>query len=284
MAFSTNWANKNWANKMIYEKTVVITGASSGLGKALALELARTRANLVLFARNEERLNETKRLCQELGSCPLIVSGDVTLPQDCKRLIELTIDKYDSLDYMITNAGVSMWAKFEEVEDVSIFRKIMETNYLGALHCVYYALPYLRKSRGMIVAISSIQGKIAVPFHTGYVASKHALQGFLGSLRTELKGSGVDILMVLPHWLRGTNLRGNAFGKNGNIIGESKREHSKESITLERCSRDIIEAMGKRKRELVIPLKLKFLTWLNIFNPKIVDSIVSGKVSQQKDS
>lgn len=265
-------------------KTIIITGASSGLGRTLALELAKTGANLVLSGRDHDRLEETKKLVQDFASPPLIVSGDVTKPEDCKRLVDFSISQFGSLDSLITSAGVSMWAKFEEVEDVSIFGKIMETNYLGALFCVYYALPHLRESKGMVVAISSIQGKIGVPFHTGYVASKHALHGFLGSLRTELNGSNVHILTVMPHWLKGTNLRKNAFGKSGDVIGESKREHSKESITLEKCSKEIIEAMVKRKRELIIPPRLKVLPWLALLNPKILDSIIKGKVSGQKES
>jgi short-subunit dehydrogenase len=267
--------------RAFFKKTVIITGASSGLGRSLAVELARAGANLTLFSRNEGGLRETEKLCRELGATSLVVTGDVRKPEDCKRLIELAISQYGSLDYLVASAGVSMWAKFEEVSDISIFHKVMETNYLGAVYSTYYALPHLRKSKGMIVVISSIQGKIGVPFHTGYVASKHALQGFFSSLSSELDGSGVDVLMVLPHWLRGTNLRKNAFGRDGSFIGESRRGHSKESVTLQRCCREIIESMEKRKRELVIPPKLKILPWLNLVNPKIVEFIVKGKVEEQ---
>ena len=266
---------------MFREKTVVITGASSGLGAALALACAKRGANLVLFSRNGEKLRETETDCRESGSETLAVTGDVRVPEDCKRLVDCTLSQYGSLDYLIANAGVSMWARFEEVEDLSIFRKLVETNYLGAVYCVYYALPYLKESGGMVVAISSIQGKIGVPLHTGYVASKHALQGFFESLRTELGGSGVDVLTVLPHWLRGTDLRKNALGKDGNLIGPSPRRHSKESIDLEACCQAIIEALGKRKRELVIPPKLKLLPWLNLISPRIVEFFVKGEMGRQ---
>ena len=265
---------------MFSGKTVIITGASSGLGESLALEFARAGANLVLFARNEDKLRETEKICHNFRSNPLIVTGDVTKPEDCERLVDLTINRYGTLDYLVANAGISMWARFEDIKDISIFRKLMETNYLGAVHCTYYALPHLRKSKGMIVVISSIQGKIGIPFHTGYVASKHALQGFFDSLRIE--ENGIDILMVLPHWLRGTNLRKNAFGTDGNNIGESSAKHGKESITLERCCNAIIKAMRERKKELVIPPKLKFLPWLNLINPKIVEFLVKSKMKQQQ--
>ncbi len=184
------------------------------------------------------------------------------------------------MDFLVACAGVSMWAKFEQVQDLSVFRRLMETNYLGVVNCVHHALPHLKKSRGMIVAISSIQGKIGVPLHTGYVASKHALQGFLAALRTEL--DEVHILTVMPHWLRGTGLRQQAFGKDGKTLGASSRSHSKESISLEDCSRAVIRAMGKRKRELVIPAKLRVLPWLSLIHPKIVEFLVKRKVEEQE--
>ena len=266
---------------MLQKKTVVITGASSGLGASLAVAFAEMGANLVLFSRNQERLEEVESLCQGPGDRPIIVTGDIAQPDDCERLVASAISKFGTLDYLVTNAGVSMWAKFENICDVSIFSKIMETNYLGTVHCVYYALPYLRKSQGMIVAISSIQGKIGVPFHTGYTASKHAIQGFFASLRAELTENDIDILIVTPHWLRGTSLRKNAFGKDGNVIGISSKKHSQESISLQKCSQAILNAASKRKKELMIPPKLKILPWLNLINPKIVDFLVKQKMLEQ---
>ncbi len=266
---------------MFCEKTAVITGASSGLGASLALAFAEAGANLGLFALDEEGLVETEGKCREHGVGVLTATGDVGKPEDCEQVVERTVSQFGSVDYLIACAGISMWARFDEVEDIALFRRLMETNYLGIVHCVYYALPHLKKSKGTIVAISSIQGKIGVPHHTGYVASKHAVQGFFESLRTELIGSGVDVLTVLPHWLRGTNLRKSALGRDGSAVGESRKKHSKESVSLEACSEAIIEAMKKGKRELIIPSKLKFLPWLNLINPKIVQFLVKGAVEQQ---
>lgn len=266
---------------MFAGKTIIITGASSGLGQSLALKLAEDGADLVLFARNKERLKKTAQRCQEFKARPLIVTGDVTKSEDCAKLIDRTLGRFGSLDYLVANAGVSMWARFEEIQDISIFPKIMETNYLGVVYCTYYALPHLRKSNGMVVAISSIQGKIGVPYHTAYVASKHALQGFFASLRAELGGSKIDILIVLPHWLKGTNLRNSALGKDGRSMGKAKACHSKEAIGLEKCTEDIVKAMGKRKRELVLPTKLRILPWLNLISPRIVDFLVQGKMKRE---
>ncbi len=266
---------------MLQGKVAIVTGASSGLGAVLAQELAKAGVHLALFARREEKLVVTAEHCRSLGVRVITVVGDVTVVDDCKRLVSETVSEFGRVDYLMANAGISMWARFEEIEDVSVFGKLMETNYLGVVNGVHAALPELKKTGGMIVAISSIQGKIGVPLHTGYVASKHAVLGFFEALRMELDGSGVDILTVLPHWLRGTDLRQSAFGKDGEALGASSRKHSKESITLEDCSVAILKAMKKRKRELVIPWKLRALPWLNLINPKIVAWLVKGKVNDQ---
>ena len=203
------------------DKSIIITGASSGLGAALAHGFAAKGAHLALLARSAGRLGEVAARCRELGSSrALAVPGDVKRPEDCARLLETVTSEFGAVDYLVANAGVSMWARFDEVEDLDVFRHLMEVNYLGVVNCVHFALPHLKQSRGMIVAVSSIQGKISVPMHTGYVASKHALQGFCDALRMELADSGVDVLTVLLHWLRGTELRQNALGGDGKARGQ----------------------------------------------------------------
>ena len=200
-------------------KTVVITGASAGLGATLAVECAQQGARLVLLARNAERLEAVARECEQLGSEVLTVVGDVAIAEDGRRLVEAAIERFGSIDYLIANAGVSMWTEFAAIEDVTLFRKLMEVNYLGAVHCVHPALPHLKKSKGLFVAISSIQGQVGVPLHTGYSASKHALQGFCDALRMEVAESGVGAMTVLLHWLKGTELRQRALGKDGKALG-----------------------------------------------------------------
>ncbi|HXK61522.1 MAG TPA: SDR family oxidoreductase [Acidobacteriota bacterium] len=261
---------------------LLITGAASGLGRELALDLAREGNDLALFDRNSEPLHATAQECFELGSNTVPVVGDVTNPEDCRRFVDAAAERFGRIDGLIANTGVSMWAKFEEIKDLDVFTKLMNVNYLGIVYCTYFALPYLKESRGIIVAISSIQGKIGVPYHTGYVASKHAVQGFFNALRTELRGTGVDILLVLPHWLTGTKLREHAYGKDGAPLGNARSRHSRESVTVSACSQAIIRAMRKRQRELVIPPKLKALPWLSLISPRLVEYIVTRKVDEQR--
>ncbi len=258
-------------------KSIIITGASSGLGRALALELPWYDTNLVLFARNQEKLLETQNLCAKFNSPCIIFSGDVTKPEDCKKLTDLTLDRFGALDILIANAGIGMRAKFEEIEDISILNKMMTTNYLGAVNCTQHALSHLKKSKGLIVVISSIQGKQGVPLHTGYAASKHALHGFFDSLRIELQDTGVDILIALPSWISNPDWRQNSLGMDGQPRGESSKKQSKSAVSLEECSQAIIKAILKRKREVVIPAKLKFLPLLNLINPKMVEFFIKRK-------
>ena len=268
---------------MFRDKIVIVTGASSGLGATLATEFAATGAKVALFSPEEEKQAEVARQCETAGGKALSVVGDVTLERDCKILVEETLSSFGGIDYLIANAGISMWAPFADVDDLQVFRKLVEVNYLGAVNCIHYALPHLIASKGMVVAITSIQGKIGVPLHTGYVGSKHALQGFCESLRMELAGTGMGVLTVLPHWLRGTDLRKNAFGKDGRALGTSSRRHSKESISLEVAARAIMKATHKRKRTLVIPWKLRLLLALNLFSPGLAESLITGAVKHQDD-
>ena len=238
---------------------------------------------MAIFARNGEKLEEVAKACRDGGGETLAVVGDVTMAEDGKRLVAETVGRFGRIDYLVANAGVSMWTLFEEVEDLALFRKLMEVNYLGAVYCVHPALQYLQESGGVFVAVSSIQGKVGVPLHTGYSASKHALQGFCDALRMEVEESGVGVMTVLLHWLRGTKLRQNALGGDGQALGESSRKHGAESATLEEASRTIMAGMLARQRQLYIPKKLKLLVGANALWPQLAERVVKGTVGREDE-
>lgn len=264
-------------------KTVVITGASSGLGAALALCCARQHARLFLAAPDASALEAVAERCREAGaSTATVLPTDVTQPDDCARLIARAAGETHGIDYLVLNAGISMWARFEDIEDLGLFKRLMEVNYLGAVYCTRHALPHLRATKGLIVAVSSIQGRVGIPLHTGYSASKHALEGFLGALRHELEGSGVDILTVLPHWLSGTGLRASALGPQGAPMGDAKRSHSREAVPVETAAEIIAGAMLARRKELVIPAKLRALFLVNALCPRLAAWIIKWKMAQQQ--
>jgi NAD(P)-dependent dehydrogenase (short-subunit alcohol dehydrogenase family) len=267
---------------MLFEgKSIIVTGASSGLGAALAEAFAREGGRVTLVARRGDELEKVAQVCRDAGGDAAVVVGDVTQLEDCRRAVDEAVANHGGVDVLVANAGVSMWARFEDVADTDLFRQLIDVNYMGAVNCIHAALPHLKERRGAIAAVSSIQGKIPVPLHTGYVASKHALQGFLDTLRGELKQSGVDVITALPHWLRGTGLRQSAFSKDGDRVGEGRRGHSRESVSLEACSLAIVKAISRRDHEVVIPWKLKFLPWLRLLAPKTLDRIVRSEMDRQ---
>lgn len=274
---------------MFAGKSIAITGASSGLGAAIARRIVAfatphegVTTHLTLFARRQEALDATALSCREAGATVSTIAGDVTAREDCERFIDSAVGNAGGLDYLILNAGIGMWAAFEAVEDVDIYRRLMDTNYLGAIYCLHHALPELRRRHGMVVVISSLQGKLAVPYHTGYSASKHALQGFFDALRTEVPQSELDILLVHPHWIEGTNLRHHALGADGNHMGSRRRKHGHEAIPLDVCCDKILRAMARRRQELFIPWWLKQVTLLHELFPRTVNRFVLRKVKQQK--
>ena len=168
-------------------KTLLITGASEGIGRALALELAPERPNLLLSARNAARLEETAAECRTRGARAEIFAGDVARSADCAACVARAVELFSGLDVLVNNAGITMWARFDAVSDFSVYERLLAVNYLGAVHMTAAALPHLKSSRGLIVAMASIAGLTGVPERTGYAASKHAMVGFFESLRIELQ-------------------------------------------------------------------------------------------------
>lgn len=253
-------------------KTIVLTGASAGIGKELALSLAQKGANLVLAARSSVGLEETAALCVSQGGKAIAVPTDVTQPEDCQKLIETAVSTFGRIDYLVNNAGITMLSPFDAVTDLSIFDQLMRVNYLGAVYCTHYALPYLKESCGLLVAISSLCGKTAVPTRTGYVASKHAMQGFFDTLRIELQGSGIDVLVISPGFVA-TDIRSRALGGNGKPLGQSPRDENQGTLSVEACVRQIVWAMEKRKREHLMTVKGKLIPWAKLIVPGFVDRL-----------
>ena len=258
---------------------IAITGASSGLGQHLAQQAASRGMHLAIMARNDSKLNV---LAKKIGGDILVFSGDVTSEDDCKKFINATIDKFGSMDHLITNAGQSMWTNFDEIEQVDLFRKLMDVNFMGVVNCIHPSLDSLKKTSGQVVVISSIQSKFGVPAHSAYSASKHAVEGLIDSLRFELQSSKINFMIVYPHWIRGTEMRQNALGSNGEKIGNQKRNHNKSSVSAEDCARNIIDALPKRRKSLFIPGKLKYLPALKLLLPPVFRWLIRSKIKSQK--
>ena len=259
-------------------KAVIITGASSGIGRQLALQLSEQGAWLSLAARDIKRLDEVANQCRDRGARVLAVPTDVSQKGQCQTLIERTAAEYKKIDTLINNAGITMWARFDEIQDLGMLEKIMQVNYFGSVYCTHFALPHLRKSKGQIVGVSSLTGKTGVPTRSGYSASKHAMAGFFDSLRIELEEFGVSVTMIYPGFVA-SEVRNRAFGADGEPLGQSPVQESN-VMSPDTCARMIIAAATKRKRELVMTFRGKFGLWLKLVSPAIVDRIARKAITK----
>ncbi len=226
----------------LHHKVLLITGASSGLGKELAILCAQAGARLALFARNAERLQRT---AQECGNDALIFAGDVRKDEDCRTAVHNTIAHYGGIDILVNNAGISMCASVRECASLEKFREIIDTNFWGAAQCAHAALDSLRERKGMIVNISSIQGGIGTQRHSVYAAGKHALEGFFDSLA--LEETDIHILKARLGWMDNTHF-------NENRIGDKITYHKK-GMDIRYCASKLIKAMQRKKHTITLPHK-----------------------------
>ncbi len=258
-------------------KTYVITGASSGIGAALALEWAKRGDNVVLAARSEGELTALAGKC---GERALVVRTDVTDPAQCEAMVKAAVARFGGIDVLVNNAGISMWARFREITDLGMFERIMRVNYLGTVYATHFALPHLVASGGLVVGISSLTGKTGVPTRSGYAASKHAMQGFLDSIRIELRGTGVDVLVVSPGFVK-TDIRSKVLGPDGKALEKSPRDESA-GMSVEECTRIIVRAVDHRAREVVMTPQAKVGMWLKLAFPGLVDRIAERAVREDR--
>lgn len=257
-------------SKSFSENVVVLTGASSGIGCHLALQLAEHGARLALAARNVDKLKEVAEQCKKRGGLALVVPTDISEQSQCQSLVERTFKEYGQIDTLINNAGISMHSRFDEIHDVTMMQKVMEVNFFGSVFCTFFALPYLKKTKGRLVGISSFSGKFPSPMASGYGASKHAMAGFFDSLRVELKDFGISVTMVYFSWIK-TGISSRALGAEGRPLGKTLG-HENDAMPVEDCARLIIGAVAKRKREL-LPFQGKLGLWMNLLFPSIVDRV-----------
>lgn len=250
----------------------VITGASSGIGRSLALGLAEAGAPLVLAARSNERLTEVATECEARGGRALVVPTDVTEPVHCQNLAERAVEHYGRIDTLVNNAGIAMIARFDEVRELSLYERIMRVNYLGSVYCTHSCLPYLKQSGGHIVVIASVAGRTGVPLYSAYSASKHAMIGFFESIRIELKPAGVGVTLILPDFISsGIHERG-VNGEGGNV-GMAHNVDYQRAMSPEKCARLCIRAMARRRREVYLSWRGRIGQWIKVAAPDTIDAL-----------
>ncbi len=255
-------------------QVVILTGASSGIGRALALELARRHGRLVLAARDRARLDEVAALCQAQGAEALVVPTDVTVEDQCRKLADEATARFGRVDVLINNAGRAMWSRFDQLDDLRVIEEVMRLNFFGGVYCTRHALPALKQSRGLIVAMASISGLLGVPMLSGYAASKHAVIGFYESLRIELERSGVGVTIIAPDYVQ-SEILDRALDAHGKPLAHSPLDQRK-MLTAEACARRVVKAMDRRERLVLTSFRSAAARWGQLLAPKLVDSITAG--------
>jgi short-subunit dehydrogenase len=257
-------------------KVIILTGASQGIGKALALALAPQQPRLVLAARDEAALQAVAATCQARGAETFVFPTDVTDEAQCRGLIRRTVESASRIDVLIHNAGGGMNARFDEMTDISVFEKLMRLNYLGPAYLTHEALPHLKKSRGQIVVVSSVAGLTGVPLRTAYSGSKHAVFGLFESLRIEVAEHGVSVTMIAPDFVQ-SEIHVRAFGPDGKPVGDSTIAE-RVAMPADRCAALIVHAMERRQRLLITSLRGKLGRFVRLVAPRLIDRIASRAI------
>lgn len=236
--------------KTFHNKVVWITGASSGIGEAMAYELAKEGARLALSARNQERLEEIRKYCLSLGSEVAIFPFDLSHVEEIPKVANQVLNHFKKLDLLVNNGGISQRGLASETS-LDVDRRIMEINFFGNIALTKAVLPYMiRQGYGHLAVTSSIVGKFGYPRRSSYSASKHALQGFYESLRTEMIGKNIKVTIILPGRIR-TNISFHALNEKGKEHGEMDKGQA-QGMPAENFARKVLRGIRKQKKEILI--------------------------------
>lgn len=262
-------------------KTVVITGASSGIGRAMALEFASLGANVMMGARQGDKLKSlTEEILSRGGSADYIVT-DVTKEEACRALIEKAVAVFGGIDILICNAGISMRALLDDV-DTRVLHQLMDVNFWGCVYCTKYALPYIQASRGSIVGISSVAGLHGLPCRTGYSASKFAMTGFLETVRIENRTKGVHVMIACPGFTA-SNIRYTALMADGCQQGQTPRKEGK-MMTAEEVAHRIAKGISRRRRLLRMEWEGRTTYFIKKLSPLFLDRMFYKVMAREPDS
>lgn len=262
------------------DKVVVVTGASSGIGLAVCREFAKNKARLVLAARSEEKMAE---IAGELASQTevIYVRTDVSVEDDCRKLMEAAVSHFGRIDILVNNAGISMRALFKDL-DLDVIRKLMDVNFWGTVYCTKYALPHLLESKGSVVGVISTAGYKGLPARTGYSASKFAINGFLDTLRVENLYNGLHVLVFAPGFTS-SNIRKTALLADGAEQGDTPRDEGK-MMSAERVARIMLRSIRLRRRRVTLTATSKLLLILIRIFPGLTDRLEYKYMASEPDS
>ena len=268
-------------------KVIIVTGASSGIGLASVYRFMELGANVVLAARSIDKLEKiADDLNQKFAahsSRPIAhcIKTDVTKEEDCKNLIEKTVDKFGKIDVLVNNAGISMRAVFKDL-DLKVMHSLMDTNFWGTVYCTKYALPYLLESKGTVVGVISTAGYVGLPARTAYSASKFAVRGFLETLRIEHLYDGLHVMIFAPGFTT-SNIRNVALTADGSPQGETPRDENR-MMSAERVARILSRGIMRRRAEMVLTPLGKATLFVSRNLPRVTDKVEYRMMANEPNS
>ena len=267
--------------KFLKDKVIVITGASSGIGEAMAKEYAKAGAKVVLGARRQEELKRVADDITARGGKVAYSVCDVTKEEDCRQLMECAIQNFQRIDILICNAGLSMRALFDDC-DLKVLHRLMDVNFWGTVNCTKYALKHLQESQGSLVGISSVAGIHGLPGRTGYSASKYAMTGFLDTIRVENLKKGLHVMTACPGFTA-SNVRFSALTADGSQQGETPRNEDK-MMTPEEVAHIVAKGIRRRKRLCLMEWEGRATHFVKKFFPGLVDRLFYAVMAKEPDS
>ena len=262
-------------------KVIVITGASSGIGLASARLFASLGARLSLAARSIDRLEAEAASLASSGGDVLCVRTDVSREEDCRNLIEKTVERFGRIDILVNNAGVSMRAMFRDL-DLGVIKTLMDVNFWGTVYCTKYALPYLLESKGSVVGVISIAGYAGLPGRTGYSSSKYVIRGFLDTLRIEHLYDGLHVMVFAPGFTA-SNVRNAALTADGSRQGKTPRDEGK-MMTAEKVAEYMARGLERRKSEMILTPIGKLTVFMHNILPRLTDRLEFSYMAKEPDS
>ena len=259
------------------DKVIIVTGASSGIGRASAQLFHRLGAKVVMAARSLEKMQAGTEGMDNV----LCVQADVTVENDCRRLVEETVARFGRIDILVNNAGISMRAMFKDL-DLGVLHRLMDVNFWGTVYCTKHALPYLLESKGQVVGVISIAGYSALPARSGYSASKFAIRGFLDTLRIEHLKDGLNVMVFAPGYTS-SNVRNAALVADGSPQGNTPLEEGK-LMSAERCAAFLAKGLRHRRSRMTLTPLGKASVVIRALFPRLMDRFTYGFIAKEADS
>jgi len=257
-------------------KVVLITGASSGIGRAAAIQFAKEGACVILVARRKEKLDQIDKELKKFNASTLVCECDVSDKTQVKKMSKMVLEKYESVDILVNNAGFAIYGSVSNltIEDIE---SQMATNYLGMVYCIKNFLPLMiKKKSGHIVNVASVAGSIGLPGIASYCASKFAMLGFSEGLKHELKETGVGVTVVSPIMVRTNFFDHPSF--------EKMPKYSPTSISAETVAKAILKASDSPRLEIIVPSVARIAVWLKSTFPYLINPILGSSFRKQLDN